>query len=214
MTPEAAAAQEAHERKAIRVDLQIIADMIEPGARVLDVGCGDGALLEYLAAFKQVDGRGIELSTGGVRDCVSAGLSVIQGDADTDLKDYPDDAFDFVVLSQTLQAMHSPKVVLEHMLRIARHAIVSFPNFAHWRVRWHLGWRGRMPVSETLPYQWYETPNIHFCTIKDFVVVCDEIGVTIERSISLNHNGTPRRIGSSPFSANLFGEQAVFLLSK
>jgi len=214
MTPEAAAAREAHRRKAIRVDLQIIADMIEPGSRVLDVGCGDGALLEYLAAFKQVDGRGIELGTSGVRDCVSAGLSVIQGDADTDLKDYPDDAFDFVVLSQTLQAMHAPKAVLEHLLRIARHAIVSFPNFAHWRVRWHLGWHGRMPVSETLPYQWYDTPNIHFCTIKDFVAVCDDMGVIIERSISLDRNGTLRRIGSSPFAANLFGEQAVFLLSK
>jgi methionine biosynthesis protein MetW len=214
MTPEAAAAHEANQRKAIRVDLQIIADMVEPGSRVLDVGCGDGALLEYLAAFKQVDGRGIELSTAGVRDCVSAGLSVIQGDADTDLKDYPDDAFDYVVLSQTLQAMHAPRVVLEQMLRIGRHAIASFPNFAHWRVRWYLAWCGRMPVSETLPYQWYETPNIHFCTIKDFVVVCEEIGVTIERSISLDHNGTLRRIGPSPFAANLFGEQAVFLLSK
>ncbi len=200
--------------KSIRVDLQIIADMIAPGTRVLDVGCGDGVLLDYLLNFKQVDGRGIELSADGVNACVSAGLSVVQGDADTDLKDYPDQAFDYVVLSQTLQAMHAPREVLEQLLRIGRKAVISFPNFAHWRLRWYLTARGRMPVSETLPYEWFETPNIHFCTIKDFSVLCRELGITVERSIALNPNGTPRRIGLSPFTANLLGEQAVFLLSK
>ncbi|MCB2102547.1 MAG: methionine biosynthesis protein MetW [Rhodobacterales bacterium] len=203
------------QRKSIRVDLQLIADMIEPGSRVLDVGCWDGALLDYLVHFKQVDGRGIELSTEGVNACVSAGLSVIQGDADTDLKDYPDQAFDYVVLSQTLQAMHAPRDVLHHMLRIGRRAIVSFPNFAHWRVRVHLGLRGRMPVSETLPYEWYDTPNIHFCTIKDFAILCGQMGITVERSISLTNDGQIRRFGiGSLFSANLFGEQAVFLLRR
>ena len=199
-------------RKSIRVDLQLIADMIAPGSRVLDVGCGHGTLLDYLVHFKQVDGRGIELGTEGVNACVSAGLSVIQGDAEIDLKDYPDQAFDYVVLSQTLQAMHAPREVLLNLMRIGRRAIVSFPNFAHWRLRLYLGFRGRMPLNDTLPYDWFDTPNIHLCSIKDFVVLCEEQGITVERSISLDHNGTTRRIGSSVFTANLLGEQAVFLL--
>ena len=202
------------DRKSIRVDLQLVADMIEPSTRVLDVGCANGDLLDYLATFKQVDGRGMEISTTGVNACVSSGLSVIQGDADRDLKDYPDDAFDYVVLSQTLQAMHAPKSVLEHLMRIGRRAIVSFPNFAYWRVRWYLAARGRMPVSETLPYQWHETPNIHFCTIKDFQELCRELNITVKRSIFLDRKGRARRIGAAPFAANLLGEQAVYLLSK
>ena len=146
--------------------------------------------------------------------CVSAGLSVIQGDAETDLKDYPDQAFDYVVLSQTLQAMAAPKEVLADMLRIGERAIVSFPNFAYWRLRWQILTRGRMPVSRTIAFQWYDTPNIHFCTIKDFVILCEEMGITIERSIALDRNGAKRRVRSAMFFANLFGEQAVFLLSK
>lgn len=202
-----------NERKSIRVDLQIIADMIDLNSRVLDVGCGNGVLLDYLVHFKQVDGRGIELSTEGVNACVSNGLSVIQGDANYDLKEFPDHAFDFVVLSQTLQAMNNPRKVLEQMLRIGRFAIVSFPNFAHWRVRFHLGFKGRMPVSETLPFQWYETPNIHFCTIKDFNFLCKEMGIVVQRSMSLDNSGSAvRRIDLAPFLSNFFGEQAVFLL--
>jgi len=200
--------------KFIRVDLQLIADMIEPGSRLLDVGCGDGALLAYLGTNKQVDGRGIEISTEGVDACVSAGLSVIQGDADTDLKEYPDDAFDYVILSQTLQAVRAPKTVLENLLRIGRRAIVSFPNFAHWRLRWCLAAHGRMPTSDTLPFQWYETPNIHLCTIRDFVTLCGDMGITIERSISLDRKGAMRHINSAVFVANLLGEQAVFLLTR
>ena len=141
-----------------RVDLLVVAEMVEHGARVLDVGCGDGELLRLLES-RGVDGRGIELSREGVNECVAKGLAVVQGDADTDLEDYPDDAFDFVILSQTLQATRQPRVVLEHMLRIGRHAIVSFPNFGHWRIRRQIALGGHMPRTENLPYAWYETPN-------------------------------------------------------
>jgi len=201
-------------RGAIRVDLQLMADMIEPGSRVLDVGCGEGELLDHLVNAKGIDARGIELSSDGVNACVSAGLPVIQGDAETDLEDYPDGSFDYAILSQTLQAMRSPKYALDQLLRIGKRAIVSFPNFGHWRVRWQLFSQGRMPVNETLSYEWYDTPNIHFCTIKDFIVLCDELGITIERSIALDHQGNIRRIRSRLFAANLFGEQGVFLLSR
>lgn len=200
--------------KGIRVDLQLIADMIEPGSRVLDIGCGNGALLEYLSHEKQVDGRGIEISTQGVQACVSAGLSVVQGDVETDLKNYPDNAFDYVILSQTLQAMMAPKTMLEQMTRIGKHVIVSLPNFAYWRVRLFIMFKGRMPVSENLPYEWYDTPNIHFCTIRDFVDLAKDMGLTIEQSLFLDDEGASRTIGNSIFLANWFGEQAVFLLKK
>ena len=196
-----------------RVDLLVVADMVEPGARVLDVGCGDGELLRLLES-RGVDGRGIELSREGVNECVAKGLAVIQGDADTDLGDYPDDAFDFVILSQTLQATRQPRVVLEHMLRIGRHAIVSFPNFGHWRIRLQIALGGHMPRTDNLPYAWYETPNIHFCSIKDFVQLCDEIGVKMERSWALDVYGRPLRLNLPWWFWNLFGEQAVFLLSR
>ena len=200
--------------KGIRVDLQLIADMIAPRTRVLDVGCGNGALLEYLGQEKQVDGRGIEISTQGVQACVSAGLSVVQGDVETDLKNYPDGAFDYVILSQTLQAMMNPRAMLEQMTRIGKHVIVSLPNFAYWRLRLFIMFKGRMPVSENLPYEWYDTPNIHFCTVRDFVKLADDMGLTIEQSLFLDDEGTSRTIGSSIFMANWFGEQAVFLLKK
>ena len=196
----------------IRGDLKLIAEMIEPATRVLDVGCGDGALLDYLYQVKQVDGRGIEISSTGVNACVSAGLSVIQGDADTDLADYPDGAFDYTILSQTLQATHAPHDVLGHLTRIGKRAIVSIPNFAHWRARLYLLARGRMPVSKTQSYQWFDTPNIHLCTIRDFVTLCRHTGVTIERGVALDHSGRVRPIGPSAGFANLFGEQAIFLL--
>lgn len=199
----------------IRIDLQLVADMVTPGARVLDIGCGDGALLDYLVHFKRVDGRGIELSQAGVNACVSHGLSAIQGDADTDLKDYPSDAFDFVILSQTLQATFDPLGVLRELVRIGRRAIVSFPNFGYWRVRWELLWQGRMPVTGSLQHQWYETPNIHLCTIRDFTQLCRRIGVTIERAHSLDGYGKPLQgLYSGDALANLFGEQAVFLLRR
>jgi methionine biosynthesis protein MetW len=201
-------------RTAIRPDLQLIADMIAPGTRVLDVGCGDGALLDYLVHEKAVDGRGIELSSEGVNASISQGLSVIQGNAEIDLFDYPDGAFDYVVLSQTLQAMHEPKTILEQLLRIGRRAVVSLPNFAHWRLRWYLFVFGRMPVSAVLPDEWYATPNIHLCSIKDFVVLCRDLGIVIERSACLDERGERYRFGKSMRFANLLGEQAVFLLRR
>ena len=146
--------------------------MVEYGAKVLDVGCGDGELLRLLSESRGVDGRGIELSREGVNECVAKGLAVIQGDADTDLGDYPDDAFDYVILSQTLQATRHPRIVLEHMLRIGRRAVVSFPNFGHWQVRLQLLFAGHMPRTDILPFSWYDTPNIHHCTIKDFRQLC------------------------------------------
>lgn len=196
-----------------RADLLIVADMVAPNSRVLDVGCGDGALLRLLAEEKGVDGRGIELSQHGVNDCVAKGLSVIQGDADTDLADYPDDAFDYVILSQTLQATRQPKRVLENMLRIGRRAIVSFPNFGHWRIRLQIAFGGRMPVTPNLTCAWYETPNIHFCTIQDFIALVQEVDARIERGVAIDRFGTPLSF-REPWIWNLFGEQGVFLLAR
>ncbi|EPY01783.1 methionine biosynthesis protein MetW [Magnetospirillum fulvum] len=198
----------------LRVDLKLIAEMVEPGARVLDVGCGEGALLDWLGRNRGVDGRGIELSMEGVSAGVAHGLSVIQGDADTDLKDYPSGAFDYVILSQTLQATHEPRKVLENMLRIGRRAIVSFPNFGHWRVRAHLLFRGTMPVTDTLVYQWYDTPNIHFCTIRDFLDLCRELNVRVDKSIALDRDGRVLPLPRAAGITNLFADQALFVLSR
>ena len=197
-----------------RVDLVYLAQMVDKGSRVLDVGCGEGELLALLRDARNVDGRGIELSQGGVNTCVARGLSVIQGDADTDLVDYPDASFDYVILSQTLQATRRPKFVLEQLLRVGKRAIVSVPNFGHWRVRAQLAFKGRMPVTEKLDYSWFDTPNIHFCTIADFLELVRAVGAHIEKSAALTADGRPLRMALPWWAQNLLGEQAVFLLRR
>lgn len=192
---------------ALRPDLAIIAANVAPGSRVLDVGCGDGALMAALRDERAVDARGLEIDAENVSAAIARGLSVMQGDADTDLADYPDAAFDYAVLSQTLQTTMRPDRVLEQLLRIGRRAFVSFPNFAHWRVRASLLWGGRMPVTRLLPVAWYETPNIHHVTVDDFRALVKERGITVERAWFLNGDRE-----TSAAAANFRAEHAVFLL--
>ncbi|MBK6298654.1 MAG: methionine biosynthesis protein MetW [Sphingomonadales bacterium] len=194
---------------ALRPDLAIIAREVAPASRILDVGCGDGALMAALRDGKQVDARGMELDRANVTECVARGLSVIQGNADTDLADYPDAAFDYAILSQTLQTTMRPDLVLEQLLRIGKHAFVSFPNFAHWRVRLSLLWGGRMPVTRLLPVAWYETPNIHHVTIDDFRALVKERGIRVDGAWFLSGDRL-----TSDAAANFRAEHAVFLLSR
>lgn len=197
-----------------RADHLLIAEMVTPGARVLDVGCGDGALLDLLVRTKSVDGRGIELAREKVNACVTRGLSVIQGDADRDLADYPDQAFDYAILSLTIQATREPKTVLENLLRIGRRAIVSFPNFGHWRVRTQLLLSGRMPMTENLPEPWWRTADAHLCTIRDFVDLVELIDAAVVNGVAFNSAGRRLPIKSSLALQNLLGEKAVFLLTR
>jgi methionine biosynthesis protein MetW len=197
-----------------RVDHLLIADMVAGGSRVLDVGCGDGALLQLLADTKGVDGRGVEIERDRVNACVARGLSVIQGDADRDLADYPDDAFDYAILSLTIQATLRPKAVLENLLRIGRRAIVSFPNFGHWKVRAQLLFTGRMPRTDNLPDPWYETPNAHLCTITDFAELCAKVNAKVERTATFNSSGRQLSPRVPLALQNVLGEKAVFLLRR
>ena len=193
----------------LRPDLAIIARNVSDGSRVLDVGCGDGALMAALRLHKSVDARGLEIDPHNVATAVARGLSVVQGDADTDLADYPDDSFDYAILSQTLQTTHRPDLVLDHLLRIGRQAFVSFPNFAQWRIRFAHMFGGRMPVTEQLPYRWYDTPNIHHVTIDDFRGYLKDRNLTIEGQWFLSGE-KPRKEGM----ANLMAQHAVFLLRR
>ena len=193
----------------LRSDLAIIARNVREGVRVLDVGCGDGALMAALRDHKGVDARGLEIDAGNVSSAVARGLAVVQGDADRDLADYPDNSFDYAILSQTLQTTRRPDIVLDHLLRIGREVFVSFPNFAYWRVRGSLLAGGRMPVTPHMPALWYETPNIHHTTIDDFRAFLQNREVQIEDEWFLSGNKPRKRA-----MANLMAEHAVFLLKK
>jgi len=195
-----------------RADHVLITEMVSDGARVLDVGCGDGALLQLLEDHRHVDGRGIEISRERVNACVARGLSVIQGNADCDLIDYPDDAFDYVILSLTIQATHEPKPVLENLLRIGKQAIVSFPNFGHWEIRWKLLTSGRMPRTRNLPEPWYLSPDAHLCTIVDFTDLVAQVNAEVVQAVAFNSVGQRLPINRSIRFQNVFGEKAVFLL--
>lgn len=188
--------------------------MIAPSSTLLDVGCGEGDLLAFLQQEKKVSGRGIELSQSGVNRCIGRGLSVIQGDADIDLSYYPDNAYDYAVLSQTLQTLKHPKEVLEHMVRIGKHAVLSVPNFGHWRNRLYLTCKGRMPVTSSLSYQWYDTPNIHFCTIIDFIRLCESLNLKIEKSIYVTEAGTSSNVLGNIKFANFFGQHGNFMVTR
>ncbi len=212
MTTAEPATRVRHLAKNLRVDLELIAGMIAPKTRVLDIGCGEGTLIAHLFHTKACDARGIEIDMREVTQAVAHGLPVMQGNADSDLAHYPDGAFDYVVLSRTLQAVGRPREVLRQMLRIGARAVVSFPNFGHWRVRWQLLTRGRMPMTATWDRMWYETPNIHPCTIRDFFELCAADGYAVERWLAADDAGRRAPWRRAPWLANLFGEQAVFLL--
>ena len=198
----------------MREDFREILRLVRPNSRVLDVGCGEGELLELLAREKQADGRGIEISSQGVSACLARGLAVAQGDADRDLEQFPAKAFDYAILSQTLQATYRPRAVLEAMLRLAERAIVSFPNFGHWRVRWSLLSRGRMPETRALPDPWWATANIHLCSLADFTALCDELGLRIEACAALSADRPARQIDPRKAIENWRAEQALFLLTR
>ncbi|MDA8892413.1 methionine biosynthesis protein MetW [Hyphomicrobiales bacterium] len=195
-----------------RIDLELITSLIDKKMRVLDVGCGNGELLQSLKTKNDVIGQGLELKQERVNQCVAKGLSAIQGDADKDLSLYPDQSFDCVILSQTIQATSDPKLILKELIRIGKKAIVSIPNFGFWKVRLSLGINGRMPRTKKLIYNWYDTPNIHLCTILDFINLCNELNIQIEKTITLSsdnnksYNGLPNKL------SNLFSEEAIFLI--
>jgi methionine biosynthesis protein MetW len=198
----------------MKQEFNIIANNIENGTRVLDVGCGDGVLIEYLKKEKNIDVRGLEISKDKVQKCISKGLTVIEGNAEIDLKQFPDNSFDYVVLSQTLQAFINPELVIKELLRVGKRAIVTIPNFGFWKIRLHLLIKGTMPVTKTLPDEWHNTPNLHMCTIKDFVEFSNKINFKIFKSIAMNKKRTSLINNKNLFTKNLFSELGIFLIEK
>ena len=198
----------------MKQEFKIIADLVEKNTRVLDVGCGDGTLMEFLNTNKKVDIRGIEISKNKVQKCIEKGLTVIEGNAEFDLKQFPDKSFDYVLLSQTLQAFLNPELVIDELLRVGKKAIVTIPNFGYWKVRLHLLLKGTMPVTETLPDQWYDTPNLHMCTIKDFVYFVRSRNIKIFRSLALNEKNTSLINNNNLGIKNLFSDLGIFLIEK
>tara|TARA_B100001250_G_C19523538_1_gene667041 strand:+ start:150 stop:746 length:597 start_codon:yes stop_codon:yes gene_type:complete len=195
-------------------EFKVIADLIKKNTRVLDVGCADGVLMEFLRDNKNIDIRGLEISKNKVQKCIEKGLTVIEGNAEFDLKQFPDKSFDFVVLSQTLQAFLNPELVINELLRVGKKAIVTIPNFGYWKVRLHLLIKGTMPVTETLPDQWYNTPNLHMCTIKDFVYFARSRNIKIFKSLSLNKKNISPINNNNLVIKNLFSDLGIFLIEK
>jgi methionine biosynthesis protein MetW len=196
----------------MKQEFKIISDLIEKNTRVLDVGCGDGILMEYLKYNKEIDIRGIEISKDNVQKCLSKGLTVIEGDAEKDLLQFPDSSFDFVILSQTLQAFLNPEIVIKELLRVGKKAIVTIPNFGFWKVRLHLLIKGTMPITKNLPDEWYNTPNLHMCTIKDFYNFCENRKIKLDKSLAL-HNEKISSINKLNLNTkNLSAELGIFLI--
>ena len=198
----------------MKEEFKVISELIDEKSRVLDVGCGDGILMEYLLKNKVVDVRGLEISKEKVKKCLSNGLAVVEGNAEYDLKQFPDLSFDYVILSQTLQAFMSPENVIKDLLRVGKKVIVTIPNFGHWKIRVDLLFKGEMPITKNLPYEWYNTPNLHMCTIQDFYNFCNSKGISIFKTISLNGQKTSKITSSNLKFKNLISELGIFLLEK
>ena len=198
----------------MKLEYKIISDIITKKTRVLDVGCDNGSLMEFLKKENNVDIRGIEISKEKVQTCISKGLTVIEGDAELDLKQFPDKSFDYVILGQTLQAFINPEIVIKELLRVGNKAIVTIPNFGHWKVRLNLLVQGTMPVTKTLPNEWYNTPNIHMCTIKDFFKFSEKMNFKIFKSLALLDKKVSTITGSNLSFKNLFCELGIFLIEK
>jgi len=198
----------------MKQEFKIISDFIENNTRVLDVGCGDGTLMEYLKTNKEIDIRGIEISKSNSQKCVSKGLTVIEGDAEKDLTQFPDSSFDFVILSQTLQAFLNPEIVIRELLRVGKKAIVTVPNFGFWKVRLHLLIKGTMPITKNLPDEWYNTPNLHMCTIKDFYNFCHDREIKLDKALALHNEKTSTINEINLNTKNLSAELGIFLIKR